>query len=459
MAVDTTIGPEGNLLEPTPESARQIKLPTPVLRNEELEKLRHLDGQQRLARVQGITLPMLFPVTDGRRRAWRRASRRCARRPARRSPTAATSSSCPTAATTREPRADPGAAGGRGGAPPPDARGDAHPGRPGGRERRAARGAPLRAADRLRRQRHQPLPGVRDASPTCASQGMLPGDAEKAEKNYIKAVNKGVVKVMLEDGDLDHPELPRRPGLRGHRPQPGVHRRVLHLDGVARRRHRHRRDRRGGPASATARASPSGRCRRTAWIRAASTSTASDGEYHLFNPETIHKLQHACRTSNYKRLQGVPRAGRRPVEDAVHAARPDGAEVGPAAGAARRGRAGRGDRQALQDRRDVVRLDQQGGARDAGHRDEPHRRQEQHRRGRRGPGALRPGRQRRLAEQRHQAGGLGPLRRHQQLPGQRRRAADQDGAGRQAGRGRPAPGHEGLSRGSPRCATRRRAWA
>ena len=44
-----------------------------------------------------------------------------------------------------------------------------------------------------------------------------------------------------------------------------------------------------------------------------------------------------------------------------------------------------------------LRLDQQGGARDAGHRDEPHRRQEQHRRGRRGSGALRPGRQRRLA--------------------------------------------------------------
>ena len=44
MAVDTTIGPEGNLLEPTPSSARQITLPTPVLRNEELEKLRHLNG-------------------------------------------------------------------------------------------------------------------------------------------------------------------------------------------------------------------------------------------------------------------------------------------------------------------------------------------------------------------------------------------------------------------------------
>ena len=51
-------------------------------------------------------------------------------------------------------------------------------------------------------------------------------------------------------------------------------------------------------------------------------------------------------------------------------------------------RIGRGDREALQVRRDVLRLDQPGSPRDAGHRHEPHRRQEQHRRRRRGPGPL-----------------------------------------------------------------------
>ena len=61
--------------------------------------------------------------------------------------------------------------------------------------------------------------------------------------------------------------------------------------------------------------------------------------------------------------------------------------------------------------------------------------------------------------QRHQAGGVGPLRRHQRLPGQRRRDADQDGAGREAGRGRPAARHARSTRGSRRSATRRRAWA
>src|SRR5205807_6755662 len=25
-----------------------------------------------------------------------------------------------------------------------------------------------------------------------------------------------------------------------------------------------------------------------------------EGEYHLFNPETVHKLQYACRTNNYQ---------------------------------------------------------------------------------------------------------------------------------------------------------------
>ena len=33
-----------------------------------------------------------------------------------------------------------------------------------------------------------------------------------------------------------------------------------------------------------------------------------DGEYHLFNPETIHKLQYACRTDNYKVFKEYTRA-------------------------------------------------------------------------------------------------------------------------------------------------------
>ncbi len=65
MAVDTAIGPEGNLLEPGPESARQVGLPTPLLRNEELEKFRQLDGTAASHGFKSLTLPMLFKVRDG----------------------------------------------------------------------------------------------------------------------------------------------------------------------------------------------------------------------------------------------------------------------------------------------------------------------------------------------------------------------------------------------------------
>ncbi len=59
--ISTTIGPEGNLLEPTPEAARQIKLKTPVLDNEELARIRHVD----LPGFRAATIPMLFPVAEG----------------------------------------------------------------------------------------------------------------------------------------------------------------------------------------------------------------------------------------------------------------------------------------------------------------------------------------------------------------------------------------------------------
>src|SRR5438128_2207611 len=70
MSTDTTIGPEANMLEPTPECARQIKLPSPILTNEELEKLRLLgdaDSGSGQKDFKSITLPMLFKVDNGRR--------------------------------------------------------------------------------------------------------------------------------------------------------------------------------------------------------------------------------------------------------------------------------------------------------------------------------------------------------------------------------------------------------
>ena len=50
-----------------------------------------------------------------------------------------------------------------------------------------------------------------------------------------------------------------------------------------------------------------------------------------------------------------------------------------------------------------------------------------------------------IKQQRHQAGGFGPLRRHQPISGECQRTADQDGAGRQAGRGRATARTQGVS--------------
>ena len=57
----TTIGPEKNLLDPTPESCHLIELPTPIITNEELSKLRHVAQGQ----FRSVTIPILFDPTKG----------------------------------------------------------------------------------------------------------------------------------------------------------------------------------------------------------------------------------------------------------------------------------------------------------------------------------------------------------------------------------------------------------
>ena len=66
MATDRSIGPEDNLLEPGPDAAHQIALPSPVLSNDELERIRALDGGPASRGFRTITLPILYRVAgDG----------------------------------------------------------------------------------------------------------------------------------------------------------------------------------------------------------------------------------------------------------------------------------------------------------------------------------------------------------------------------------------------------------
>ncbi|AJD92736.1 hypothetical protein JMA_34190 [Jeotgalibacillus malaysiensis] len=59
--VETTIGPEGNLVAPGPESCKHIRLKTPILNNKELESLR----QQNLDGFGAVTISTLFDAKEG----------------------------------------------------------------------------------------------------------------------------------------------------------------------------------------------------------------------------------------------------------------------------------------------------------------------------------------------------------------------------------------------------------
>ena len=68
MSADTCVGPEANMLEPSPECARQIRLSSPILTNEELEKLRLLgdsDSPWGRSGFKSLTIPIVYAAAEG----------------------------------------------------------------------------------------------------------------------------------------------------------------------------------------------------------------------------------------------------------------------------------------------------------------------------------------------------------------------------------------------------------
>ena len=57
-----TIGSESNLVNPGPQSCRQLRLPEPILKNADLEKLRQID----MPGIKSVTLPIVFNAGEGR---------------------------------------------------------------------------------------------------------------------------------------------------------------------------------------------------------------------------------------------------------------------------------------------------------------------------------------------------------------------------------------------------------
>jgi glutamate synthase (ferredoxin) len=60
-SAETTIGSEGNLLDPRPESCRLLELKNPILTNEELAKIRHIKQPG----FKSLTIPTLFNPAEG----------------------------------------------------------------------------------------------------------------------------------------------------------------------------------------------------------------------------------------------------------------------------------------------------------------------------------------------------------------------------------------------------------
>jgi glutamate synthase (NADPH/NADH) large chain len=64
-SLQTTIGPEGNLLNPTPASCRQIVLPFPVIDNDDLAKIIHINDDGDLPGLRSVVVKGLFEVARG----------------------------------------------------------------------------------------------------------------------------------------------------------------------------------------------------------------------------------------------------------------------------------------------------------------------------------------------------------------------------------------------------------
>jgi glutamate synthase (NADPH/NADH) large chain len=64
-AVGTSVGPEGNLLAPGPDSCRQLVLPFPIIDNDDLAKIIHINDEDTHPHLAAVVISGLYRVADG----------------------------------------------------------------------------------------------------------------------------------------------------------------------------------------------------------------------------------------------------------------------------------------------------------------------------------------------------------------------------------------------------------
>ena len=99
-SLSATIGAEANLLEPGPQSCVQVELPFPIIDNDELAKLIHIDDDGDRPEFAAAVLSGLYRVAGGGRALREALDQRARRGVAPPSPRASASSCSPTATPT-----------------------------------------------------------------------------------------------------------------------------------------------------------------------------------------------------------------------------------------------------------------------------------------------------------------------------------------------------------------------
>jgi glutamate synthase (ferredoxin) len=301
-SMGSTIGPEANLLKPGPEACRQIKVKSAIVNNEELARLRHVGERG----FKAITLPMLFDA-EGGGTGLARALEDLQRRATEAVEQGYTIIILSDRGVNMKL------------APIPSLLATAgvhhHLVREGTRNRAAL---VIESGD-AREVHHLALLigyGAGAVNPYLAFEtlddmirtGMLPGiDHEKAVRNYIKALNKGVLKVMSKMG------ISTLQSYRGAQIFEAV---GLEKDFVD-RYFTWTASRIGGvgidaiAAEVRARhdlAFPARPVAERDLDEGGEYQWRRDGEYHLFNPDTVYKLQHAARSGQYEIYKEYTRA-------------------------------------------------------------------------------------------------------------------------------------------------------
>ena len=440
------VGPEANLLDPRPESCRSVHLDSPVITDAELARLTGPGAAA--AGFKAAVLPAVYPAAEGGAGLERAlAGLRSA------ASTAIAAGAAVVVLSDRDCDAEL--------APIPSLLATAAVHHHLVRTRTRTRAGLVVSAGDVREVHHLCLSlgyGANAVNPYLALETVAamaaagehglgaPIGPAAAERNYLKAAGAGILKVMSKMGistvaSYTGAQIFEAVGLGEALVEEYFTGTASRLGGIgldelaAEAAARHRQAFPANPARRAHRSlDPGGEYQ---WRR--------EGEYHLFNPETVFKLQHATRQGRYDifkdytarvddqsrrlgTLRGLFRfrTGERPPVPLE--------EVEPASEIVKRFATGAMSYGSISGR----------GPRDPGHRHEPHGGQVQHRRGGRGRPPLHTRPQRRLPPQRGQAGGQRPLRGDQRIPGQRGRHPDQDGPGGQAGGGGPAPGPQGV---------------